>query len=61
MPLYRSNTDYRYHNSEQGKTVAQEPVELEKDGWVEAQLEAGLIVEIVGEKSAKPSKKEQGE
>lgn len=62
MPmLYRSNTDYHYHNSEQAKTVGQEPVEMEKDGWVESQLAAGNIVEVAVEKTAKPAKKDQGE
>jgi len=58
MPVYRSNTDYHYHNSDQGKTVSQEPVELEKDSWVDSQLEAGLIVEVYGEKPAKSAKKD---
>lgn len=61
MPAYRSATDYNYHNSDQGKTVGQEPVELEKDGWVESQLEAGLIVEVAVDKPAKAAKKDQGE
>lgn len=47
MAKYKSNTEYFYHNSDQGKTVAAEPVELELDGWVQAQLDAGLIVEVV--------------
>ena len=61
MKLYRSATDYNYHNSDQGQTVGQEPVGLELDGWVESQLEAGLIIEVGEVKPAKSTKKDPAE
>lgn len=56
MPRFKSLTDFVYHNSAQDKTVGFDPVQMDKDGWTEAQVAAGLIEEIVEEKPAKAKK-----
>lgn len=62
MPFFRSATGNTYSHPFQGnKTISADPVQLEHDSWVDAQLEAGLIVEVVEDKPTKIGKKEQAE
>lgn len=59
MPLYRSVTGNSYtHPFQENKVIAGEPVLLEADSWLQAQLDAGLIIEIGGDDKPAKGKKE---
>ena len=63
MAFFRSVTDFNYHHPFQGKRIGSEPVRLERDSWLDSQIDAGLIEEVKDEPVDKPAKaeKKQGE
>lgn len=62
MPFFKTTTDRNYvHPFQDSKVIGTEPVQLERDNWLESQIAAGLIAEVVEDKPTKIGKKEQAE
>ena len=62
MPFFKTTTDRNYvHPFQDRKVIGTEPVQLERDNWLESQIAAGLIAEVVEDKPTKVGKKEQAE
>lgn len=62
MPFFKTTTDRNYvHPVQDSKVIGTEPVQLERDNWLESQIAAGLIAEVVEDKPTKVGKKEQAE
>ena len=59
MPIYFSSTRFYYTHPDSGRYIGKDPVMLEQDAWLDAQVAAGVLIQAPseGEKAAPQPKR----